>query len=85
MIYEIKLSKKAEKYLLKLQENQESKIIEKVKELKIEPTINKNVKKLEGNPFWRLRVGDFRVIFDILDNKVVVLILKIGSRGDVYK
>lgn len=42
-----------------------------------------DVKKLKGQPYYRLRVGDFRVLFD--RNGEVLLIVKIDNRGQVYK
>lgn len=44
---------------------------------------NGDVKKLQGKDGYRLRVGDYRVIFD--SDGYVVLIIKIGSRGQIYK
>lgn len=41
-----------------------------------------NVTKLQGREGWRLRVGDWRVIFD--DDRAVLDILAIGSRGAIY-
>jgi mRNA interferase RelE/StbE len=42
-------------------------------------------KRLEGTEFWRLRVGAWRAICDVQNGELVVLVLKIASRGDVYK
>ena len=42
-------------------------------------------KRLEGTEFWRLRVGGWRAICDVQDGELVVLVLKIAPRGDVYK
>ena len=42
-------------------------------------------KPLQGSSFWRLRVGGWRAICEIRDQELVLLVLKIGSRGDVYK
>ena len=36
------------------------------------------------NDLWRYRVGDYRVICEILDHKVIVLVLEIGHRRDIY-
>jgi mRNA interferase RelE/StbE len=42
-------------------------------------------KPLSGTPFWRLRVGGWRAICEIRDNKLILYVLKVGSRGDIYK
>lgn len=42
-------------------------------------------KPMKGGPFWRLRQGSYRAICSIDDGELVVLVLKVGSRGDVYK
>ncbi len=42
-----------------------------------------DVKKLRGQPYYRLRVGDIRVLFD--RDGAVILVVKIDSRGQVYK
>lgn len=42
-------------------------------------------KPMKGAPFWRLRQGSYRAICSIDDGELVVLVLKVGARGDVYK
>ncbi len=42
-------------------------------------------KPLQGSAFWRLRVGDWRAICDLRDGELVLLVVKIAPRGDVYK
>ena len=43
-------------------------------------------KKLSGEDgLWRIRVGNYRVIYKIEDNKLLILVLKIGHRKDVYR
>jgi len=42
-------------------------------------------KRMEGTEFWRLRVGGWRAICDVRNNELIVLVLKIAPRGDVYK
>jgi mRNA interferase RelE/StbE len=41
-------------------------------------------KKLSGRNAWRIRVGDYRVIYEIEDDKVLVTIFRVGNRRDVY-
>lgn len=42
-------------------------------------------KRLQGSPFWRLRSGSYRAICEVRDKELLMLVLKVGSRGDVYK
>ena len=42
-------------------------------------------KPLQGSSFWRLRVGGWRAICEIREQELVLLVLKIGPRGDIYK
>ncbi len=44
-----------------------------------------NVTKLQGRPGYRIRVGDWRVIYQIEDGELIVLVLKIATRGGVYR
>lgn len=44
-----------------------------------------NVKKLQGREGYRLRVGDWRVIYKVQNQQLMVIVLKIASRGEVYK
>lgn len=43
------------------------------------------VTKLQNRPGFRLRVGDWRVIYDLQKDKLIVLVLKIAPRGEVYR
>jgi len=42
-------------------------------------------KKLTGDEAYRIRIGDWRVIFDVLESEIVVLVLRIGHRREVYR
>ena len=42
-------------------------------------------KRLQGPSYWRLREGSFPAICEIRDDELLILVLKVGSRGDVYK
>ena len=45
-----------------------------------------NITKMKGkNSFHKIRSGDYRIIYEIHDDKVIILIVKIGHRKDVYK
>ncbi len=57
----------------------------KIDEMALAPAESQNVKALVGRPGYRLRVGDWRVIFVIDAGRVLVRVLQIGSRGGVYR
>jgi mRNA interferase RelE/StbE len=44
-----------------------------------------NAKKLQGRPGYRLRIGDWRVIYEINKDQVVIIVMKIAPRGEVYR
>lgn len=76
--------KKPEKYLQKLSLSDQKRIIKALKLLIQEPD-SCDVKSLKGRLEWRLRVGDFRILYiKDIDNQTYV-ITKIRSRGDIYK
>lgn len=80
MKHNIQYNKRCLKYLKKLDKNNQLRIIQAINELPFG-----DVKRLQGdNPNYRLRVGDYRVIFSKDDEKLIILIIEIGSRGDVY-
>lgn len=88
MAYKIKLTKTAEKELSKLDKQSAIRIIKFLKErLSVSENPKSLGKQLTGTlkPFWRFRVGDYRIICDINDDELVILTLRIGHRKEVYK
>ena len=61
------------------------KIKKKIEELK-NNLPSPNITKMKGNnPFHKIRSGDYRIIYEIHDDRVIILIVKIGHRKDIYK
>jgi len=78
---EIRYARQALKALRGMQKSRARAVVEKIEAYaRGEPV---DAKKMAGTNFIRIRVGQWRVILD--DDGVVVIILKIGPRGDVYK
>ncbi|XUL94294.1 type II toxin-antitoxin system RelE family toxin [Streptomyces galilaeus] len=49
-------------------------------------TSSLDIKALQGhNARWRLRVGDFRVVYTVEDGQLIVWVLSVGNRRDVYR
>jgi len=79
----IAYSKAALKTLRRIPANTSAKIRSKIEQYAADPASQAaNVKRLQGSEFFRLRVGDWRVIFDEDGN--VIAVLEIGPRGGIY-
>jgi mRNA interferase RelE/StbE len=83
--YRVKISSTAEKALKKIPKKQISKIIEVIQMLAIQP-YPKGCRKLSGEEtIFRVRHGNYRIIYEVIDNELIILVLKIGHRKDIYR
>ncbi|MDO9516641.1 MAG: type II toxin-antitoxin system RelE/ParE family toxin [Methanosarcinaceae archaeon] len=83
MTYEIIFSGAALKQLKKLEKSIQERIISTLERIRIRP--QSYVTKLVGDSVYRLRVGDYRVILDIDEGILVVLVIKVGHGMKIYK
>ena len=81
-MFKIIWDEKAYEKLNKLEPITSKRIIKKVKELSQDP-YSKDIKRLKRETAFRLRVGDYRVIFEIY--KDIIKVLKVGHRKNIYK
>jgi len=84
MTYAVEILRAAQKELAKIDRHAQSRIIASIRGLATDPRPT-GCKKLSGRSAWRIRIGAYRVIYEIHDNLLVVLIVTIGNRGDVYR
>ncbi len=85
-MYRIVFAKRADQVLRKISRNRARLIREKLDQLAQDPYArNPNVTKLQGRPGYRLRVGDWRVIYELENDQLMILVLKIAPRGEVYR
>ena len=82
MDYKILWSVSAARQMERLDRSIAKRIYEKVDQLQQNP--ERYVEKVVRYPYYRLRVGDYRVILDIQHDLVRILILKVGHRSNVY-
>lgn len=82
MKYEILFDKPAQKFILKQPPAQRLRLLSAINRLPDEG----DRKAMKGyNGYFRLRVGDYRVIYTVEHERIIVRILNIGNRGDIYK
>lgn len=81
-MYEIIFSDKARKQFEKLERLVQERITGALERIKIRPELY--ITKLVGDPAYKFRVGDYRIIMDVDHNRLYILIIKIGHRKNVY-
>ena len=84
MTYAVEILRIAQKQLAKLDRQAQTLIIDSIRQLAADPRPS-GCKKLSGRPAWRIRIGAYRVIYEIHDNRLLVLVVTIGNRKDVYR
>ena len=72
--------------MLRIPKNTAKLIREKLEIIAVDPYANHpNAKKLQGREGYRLRVGDWRIVYKVQNEQLIIVALKIASRGEVYK
>ncbi|MBC8111431.1 MAG: type II toxin-antitoxin system RelE/ParE family toxin [Verrucomicrobia bacterium] len=82
--YTVVLSKKAQKQLDKLDDNIAESIFVAIAALEADPRPH-GYKKLKGRNAYRIRTGNYRIIYDILDTELIIDIITLGHRKEVYE
>ena len=83
-IYSILIKATAQKQLSKLPWNVADDLLKLIQSLSTNPRPS-GCKKLKGRDGYRIRKGDYRIIYDIYDNKLVIQIIAAGHRKDIYE
>ena len=84
MVYEINILRRAQKELFRIKGNDYHRIKTAINDLAINPRPS-GCKRLTGHDDCLIRVGDYRIIYEINDKELVILIVHIGNRKDVYR
>ena len=82
--YEVEFTNSSLKELKKLPKPLTVRITKAIDKLSLNPRAG-SVRQMVGTKAWRLRVGDYRVVYDINERKLVILIIRIRHRKDVYR
>lgn len=84
MKYTVLIERYAQKQIMKLDKKVIPVIKSAIASLADNPRPN-GYKKLKGEDAYRIRVGDYRVIYEIDDGKIIVTVVSVGHRKDIYK
>ncbi|WP_365780169.1 type II toxin-antitoxin system RelE/ParE family toxin [Sediminibacterium sp.] len=82
--YTVFILPSVQKQIDKLPNNTATRIEDKMMELESDPRPS-GCKKLKGRNAYRIRIGDYRAIYDIIDNKLIITVINIAHRKDVYQ
>ena len=81
-MYSIHIEEGAEKFLKKLNKQDAKLIFKKIYSIRDNPF--RFLKRLQGEKLWRLRIGDYRAIIDVIVSYNKVIVLRIGHRKNIY-
>ncbi len=85
MKYRVDVQRSAAKVLKKIPEPDRKRISKKIDSLSEQLPIHEETKMKGNNPFHKIRVGDYRIVYEIQDELLVILVIKIGHRKDIYR
>lgn len=83
MTYRIRIRRSAQKALAGIEKRRRTDISKAIENLADDPR-PPSVRKLRDRDGWRIRVGDYRVIYEIREEELVIAVVAIGHRREVY-
>jgi mRNA interferase RelE/StbE len=84
MTYRVEVSRRAAKAVTSLDKPLRRKILAAIDALSGDPR-PAGVKKLADQQAWRIRVGDYRIIYEIHDQVLLIIVVDIGHRKEIYR
>jgi len=82
-MYKIVFREDAEKQFLKLEKELQKRIIKTLEKIRFRPY--SFIERLVGLPYYKIKVGKYRVLLDIKHQEMILFIMKVGHRKDIYK
>ena len=82
--YRIVIKKSAAKEIEKIQKQDRIRIVEKIRSLSSDPHPSGS-KKLSGKEKYRIRQGNYRILYQVIDDALVINVVKVWHRRDIYK
>ncbi|RCJ40923.1 addiction module toxin RelE [Nostoc minutum NIES-26] len=85
MSYQVEIAPAAVRQIKKLTPDIQQQVVQRLEELALEPRPDGVVKLSGSNSLYRVRLGAYRIIYQIQDNLLLVTVVKVGHRRDVYR
>jgi len=82
-MYKLEFTPRARKQFSKLDKHFQNRIGFVLERIKVRP--HHFVKRLRQSQYYRLRVGEYRIILDIKENKLIIIVVEVGHRKNIYK
>jgi len=84
-MYKVVTTRQFDRRLSRLPMNWQRRIAGKIREVAKDPyATNNNLARLQGRDGYRLRVGDWRIIYELQDAQLIMLVLELDTRGGIY-
>ena len=81
-MFQIEITETAKNFLKKLQKKDAEIVLNKIYSIRENPY--RFLKRLQGERLWRLRIGDYRVVVDVIVSINKIIVVRIGHRKDIY-
>ncbi len=85
MTYRVELKRSVQKALARLPKNIQRRIAQAIDGLTTEPRPHGYIQMETDDILYRIRVGDYRIVYEIIDDRLVVLVIRIAHRREVYR
>ncbi|MBI4186087.1 MAG: type II toxin-antitoxin system RelE/ParE family toxin [Chloroflexi bacterium] len=83
-MYQIELRRRAQRALDRLPRSDFRVVVEAIKELARTPR-PRGIEKVKSTGLWRIRQGDYRIIYAIDDDRQIIIIVRVGHRREIYR
>lgn len=83
--FDVRYTASAARQLRKLDKTAQTRILRTIEILRTNPRPPRAKQLVGGSGEWRVRTGDFRIIYEIHDGELLILVLRIGHRREVYR
>ena len=84
-MWAVRFERKAVKAIAAMHPRMQKRITDAIESLSVDPFASANVKPLAGSAGFRLRVGEYRVIYRLENEVLVIVVIDVGPRGGIYK